>query len=945
MDTYKNLFVGENDLSSGSSSTSLLDTSILLIDASGSVRSDFVDGLTIFDKFVKIIESFPEAEHRVLFWNSDRTDKAGTFFTNGIYKIPFVVKQNSQINQLCKLVKENINQYCLTFPHLGLDAVPNEWFTPNKKVKVRLITDGQIGWNNCGMQTTQALKKDLLTAINKLFTSHPNTQFEIIAVESQIRDFTNIETLNNAAGCDVFDVIQMGNLTKKITKFISYTPNNTNGFVHIKNRIPLPGHIPYADKDFTVMNIPLFIKYMTNEIKSNKDNEDVLLKIIQDLSHTLTVLTADKPANVRTHNINIFSDMFKNTQLDPLLVNMMLTDAVEKASMGKAQVFASYRNNLKNLYKEANNMLVANVKHSTGMQNDFMTFAYNNVPIITGPSKLVEYHLTIQGKKYMTSAVAIDGILIPALATIEGNDLPPLMNQQCMRQWVRAVIGKLYNVNAMDDVVIHVVLALTLQTVLSDCDTVIVDYYRNLCKVMLNKKRLNSDKTEAENILSGNLPVPNDGQISKLSNDLKTVMNIIGLKVEPLTMWYLMCISLKNDDITASQIGHCYESIKKDFPGFINNDHHNQQNLLNHIKSTQSSLKKVNTYQIPFTMCLDYTCPITLSDTSEEGGWMINSHQNNSNLTCSPTFVMSHVGYNDFIKNDNTRMCPYCYTFLTIEQCTLVPKKTVITDTIKLDKSTDDIFKSHQFPQQQLSQTHVSAPVANSQTASNDMNSTNILIILKGTVGAGKSTIGKTIQDEVHKLGGVCCVEGTDKYRKIGHSAQQAAQMVKDAFIQTKNDSNQLKVVVIDTCGEGNTSGDMFGVSFPQNLWKRIEVTPNYLKDDAKGYLYWSLRNVLRRKQPKTEDNHYLEPISAGLDVCLTVHKKKAISLFGKNKYVDMFTSMPVGIDDAIGKLNQVADLYETKLDQVLSLDKQTNDIVSKIVKFKNSKMQANQSN
>ena len=62
---------------------------------------------------------------------------------------------------------------------------------------------------------------------------------------------------------------------------------------------------------------------------------------------------------------------------------------------------------------------------------------------------------------------------------------------------------------------------------------------------------------------------------------------------------------------------------------------------------------------------------------------------------------------------------------------------------------------------------------------------------------------------------------------------------------------NKKIVVIIDACNENFNVNNVFGMNFSK--WKIIKVYPNYNKDDLKGYLAWTLNNVLLRKSIKED--------------------------------------------------------------------------------------------
>ena len=196
---------------------------ILLIDASGSVASKFNDKFTIFEKMEEVIKTIKNDQFRLIFWNSDTNENVG--FTQGIFKIPYVIKKEA-LKQPFFIIKSKITPSCLTYPHLGLKAISEEWISNINETHIYIITDGQIGVQSI---TTNKLKSDFKCEIEKLFKKFNNIHFHIITVEDKVIDLNANESLSTIAGGDIFKIIQENGLTKYITEFTSYTQNNENG--------------------------------------------------------------------------------------------------------------------------------------------------------------------------------------------------------------------------------------------------------------------------------------------------------------------------------------------------------------------------------------------------------------------------------------------------------------------------------------------------------------------------------------------------------------------------------------------------------------------------------------------------------------------------------------------------------------------------------------------
>ena len=143
------------------------------------------------------------------------------------------------------------------------------------------------------------------------------------------------------------------------------------------------------------------------------------------------------------------------------------------------------------------------------------------------------------------------------------------MNEQCLRQYIRSIISRVYNINAFDDLIMYIVMAITMQVVLSDIDDKYKNIFRRLSTIMFKKKRVNSDISELERLEQGELPIPNDGNIDKFYAFMDKIKIFFKIDCSPLTLWYALCLALNNESIIVKQLIHCKESISKDFEVYI----------------------------------------------------------------------------------------------------------------------------------------------------------------------------------------------------------------------------------------------------------------------------------------------------------------------------------------------------------------------------------------
>lgn len=893
---------------------------ILLVDSSGSTKMQFGDPeTTVFNKMRDVVKTLPEENFRIIFWNSNQESKStDTNFVGGVKKFPFPIKK-ADINQPFAFVRTLINNGCLTFPHLAFESITPEWMANNKVSKVYFLTDGEIGYLKISNFDLSILKTKLATSIKAIFTKYFNVQLNIITVEPKIMQYDNVETLEKAAGCDVYKVIVENNLTGYISKFTSYSLNNENGFTHISKVIAPPGFVPFGENYFSELKTNDFIKYLITLISKHNQNEDQLLKIIQNLSVTLCVLVKDKPKKIVESVIKTFTNLFKGTCLDTMFVQYIINDSVQREVSGRAEVFASYRANLKNLYKQASELLFKNTKDAIGLENYFCTFPIDS-KIVSGHARLVNQSTVFQNKTYPQSATTINGIVLPIFPL---DFTAAKISGQCLRQWTRAVVSKMYKVDAFGDIVIYTVLGIVLKVILSDVEPEIKNAFRNLGTVMLQKARTNSETTELERLESGEAPISNSGKITDFYNIMNTVCIQLSLSLNPLTLWYAMCLSLENVALITKQLVHCESDILKDFPDL------NPLSLLEKI-----SVEKVTHFEIPIECTLDYSCLITLTDVSGEGGYQFLKHSNLSGFECNPVYVISADGYNQLVRENNC-MCPICYTNLTASDFKKVGPQTLTLEglTVFNPETTKNIFSptfkeatQTDFVRCSSGSSSLAQNSAKSySTTSCGPNRKGTLILMKGTVGAGKTFYSNKIKNFVELNGGACIVEGMDKYSKNGLDGKTAAENVKNGLLQSNNITNSTLVVIIDVCNEQNNAKKdiFFGVNF--SGWKKLCYFPNYIKGKEEGYFAWTLRNVLQRGIVTEDSSFYLSPEKAGVNVCVDVHKKKSIAIFGKKPYNSFVSNAGFTIfgdkSEVTNSINDMAESYQTLLENQMPVE------------------------
>jgi len=837
------------------------DRIILVVDASGSVQGEFRNGQTIFKKFEEFAKELPATLFHVVFWNSDKDNAK---FPNGIKKFPCVIKKEN-LAQGFHMINSLIHNYCTTMPHLGFEAI-DDWVGTFSNT-VYFMTDGQIGWNNIGWGELNNLKSMLAKSISNLTSRHPGVQIHLTTVENVHRDFSNAETLGTAAGCDVYKVISDKSLTSCIARFISITPNCPEGHVHIDQVRAPPGFLPFGDKYFSETKMEGFLEFLMNTVKEHHGDEEYLIGLVQKITGTLSVFVKDKPLKMRENIIDLFCSAFRESVLDPVMIEFMLGDSVERHQMGSAQLYASYRDSLKSLYREANRMIHKDVARAISLGTEFVTLPHEGV-VVVGPSQCVTQTIQDNNSSYSRGAIELEGRTIPVIGFQKESHRN--ISEQCLRQWSRFVLGRKYRVNLTSDEIMYLAMMVNLQARMSDVD---IDL-RSWITIMLSKKRLNSDVTELDRLIKGEFPTPNDGKIQRFFDWMSNCIRLMGWKYRPCTMWYLLC-SAYDQKLADIQMVHCVDSLREDFPDGVPS--------LNALPCDE----KIKIHRIPLSAVLEYTCLVTLDDTSETGGYRFLPHRTMTGSMCCPMQVLSEAGFEGMLQSSNS--CPICFTALTREHFQLIGPK---------EKTADRVFS------EEIQPTHA-APLPPPGPAK------KTLVVMKGPVGCGKTTLSSKIKDVVTQRGGKCWVEGTDQYTQMGESFSSALRTITSHLRDALNSNEEDLVVVIDTCGVDFSPKNVFKCNF--SGWNVVQITPN-LSSDKKmlnEYFAWSLRNVLKRGRPHSDGNYSLSPVSCGASTCVKVHQTKTSKLYGRKLVISDGESL----DDVLNKIEYDARQYQNYLD------------------------------
>ena len=236
----------------------------------------------------------------------------------------------------------------------------------------------------------------------------------------------------------------------------------------------------------------------------------------------------------------------------------------------------------------------------------------------------------------------------------------------CLRQWIRANYSRIYHKNANDDMLMYLFMTDVLKLILSDIDANVKESYRLLLEVMLDRRRYASGGVkELDYLSSGNPPSPVADSLDKMPEIFQECIQLSQFpNVKPYTLWFAIVLATQNERLIKSQILYCEEDIRKDFSS---QELPKIKNLLDVLSQKLKETHQYNYMQLPDSVDYDYTCYITLDDTTDTGGRLIPAHQISKKVVCNPKFVVSEIGYQQMCQSGENK-CPVCHTVLDLNQ-------------------------------------------------------------------------------------------------------------------------------------------------------------------------------------------------------------------------------------------------------------------------------------
>lgn len=155
-----------------------------------------------------------------------------------------------------------------------------------------------------------------------------------------------------------------------------------------------------------------------------------------------------------------------------------------------------------------------------------------------------------------------------------------------------------------------------------------------------------------------------------------------------------------------------------------------------------------------------------------------------------------------------------------------------------------------------------------------------IAICMMGLPGAGKTTTNKIIRELVEKAGGQCMNCSFDKWTRKGVAPRDIPTKINQELKSFNSTPGSLKVIIVDLCNERGVSNTIFNFDLQRNGYDIVTFCPNFYPESSfDDFRMWCLSNVLFRPIPGPTDTFSLTPGTAGVNVCVDVHCRKAADL------------------------------------------------------------------
>lgn len=857
---------------------------LVLFDVSGSVIHNKKDNVyvieimtyTLFNRFRELGITFFKC---IFFGSKNPKMPDGYIIDEGIFTV-------DNDDGFIDTAKSHADRYNLTCPHFAINNIPNNWLTTksNENCEVMYVGDGELF---DGTSSKINVLTEFSNSITKFLDLNPLIRLSIHAVDVIHQLNTNSE---NIAGMDVYDSLRNSRLTGRISNFTLYT-STTQKDELFSNKIVPSGYIGYKNQMFISSRENEFFGFIMNEIEQCHNSK--IYDIVRHSSSSVSsiIKTNGFSLKISENLINSYSKLFNcyvNDGSDDIIcedLSQMFIRSVHNNLKNQAELSTSFSVDRKKFFEEANAIMANNVKEAIGsISEKGITF-----PLLDNKIYIVHMcDVTSKLNEKMPYCCYTDknGTSTPIIPIERRKGK---MTNQCMRQTIRNYVSKLYGFPVQSEQAKFVPLVCMVMVYFSDIPENIKKTYIDVSLCMLEKTLTGVNITELEHLRKGNTH-----SIKSWINDLQQVIcNVTKTNIASLSVWYVICKildeTLGDDILSRNQYIHVYKLVVDP----------------SHWRSICSSFPKLQMEEIKSSF-YEYICPITHNDTSL-GGYYVTPHPWNNKVDgriCNANTVIDKdpTLMSSFIVNDMFS-CTICRARLNRSYLNYT-EKPISTSTLPVPPK--DICA---------------------------------VIVLKGPIGSGKTTLTKILIERLSKYGSVYSANTDRHCARLVKLGANPKSVTRDAINIVSAELNKFiinignKFIIMDTCGEKHKDGILFSVNIPTDTWKYYTfyaninltgITPTIFNN----YFAWCMLHVLNRKKDGMGDDYWLNPESAGVDICTKVMFDKSNALFpGKYKLPKFST-----IEEANQLLGPMSNEYDMYLKNTYNIETEIQKCINSII-------------
>lgn len=475
---------------------------LVLIDISGSTGTPFKDEMTV--------RSY---EFKVAF---DLCQKSGYQRAHLITWSNYAkLHENVELNHFHE-IRDHTQSEGGTRLICGLNCVHEKYFDQEKITEIIVITDGEI----------QDYTEDIVSKFTEL-TKHP-IQIKIIAIEPNNKDYFNSTV---SVGNRLYKIIRNGKLTRLVERFSIFN-RHENEFINMSNPCVKAGYLPYNDQMFSMKDFNKFVQFIKDEIKVTLGLIDQIrpkmLKLIQNLSLTIYNYTKDKSYQNQLLIIDLFSNLLRGTgyygDMRTILLNEVnnhITGKTSTFSELKKARYTKIENTIMDLMNDTQKAIALVPKD---YMYSFILLGHDGHHYVIKSYDQHLGHITIGATTYNNCCLELDHYQIPLMFDFDN------ANNTSALQWIKLIYSQRFNLSIGNEYLYYYLL----------CDayllrgTEVASLYNKYIELTLNDFKYGTDITLIQDMQKTNM-------ITIPYGILQDVITYNGLKIKPLTLYYLIC--------------------------------------------------------------------------------------------------------------------------------------------------------------------------------------------------------------------------------------------------------------------------------------------------------------------------------------------------------------------------------------------------------------------